>query len=105
MSDTQNTNMCPDPEPDGETRVHDNPAFVNKCMSNISNRATSLGWRLGNSILTRSDVWGFVFRIDLRSRREVQSSEISHRFICWSAEKDDTIAGTALVPAFKLKPL
>lgn len=74
-------------------------------MSKVSSRAELMGLRLGRSALTHSDIWGFVFRIDLRSRNQSQSAEISHRFVCWSAEKDDVVMGTVLIPGFKLKPL
>jgi len=89
--------LYPGPVPDGETPVSENPAFVSACMSVVSGRAALRGWRLGNSILTHSDVWGFVFRIDIQSRYQVQNSAVSHRFICWSAEEDDTVMGTAIV--------
>ncbi len=55
-----------------------------------------MGCHLGSYILTHSDVWGFVFRIDIQSKYQIQSSKPTHRFICWSAEEDDTVAGTAL---------
>jgi hypothetical protein len=97
--------MYPGPEPDGETPVPENSAFVSACMSVVSDRAAAMGWRLGNSILTHSDVWGFVFRIDLKSKYRVQNSGLSHRFVCWSAEEDDTVAGTALLSGLRLKSL
>ncbi len=97
--------MHPGPEPDGETPVSDNPAFVSACMSVVLRDAAVMGCRLGSYILTHSDVWGFVFRIDLQSKYRIQSSKPTHRFICWSAEEDDKVAGTALIPGYKLKPL
>jgi hypothetical protein len=97
--------MCPGPVPDGETPVSENPAFVSACMSTVSDHAAAIGWSFGNSILTHSDIWGFVFRIDLQSKYRVENSRISHRFVCWSAETDDAIMGTALFPGLELKPL
>jgi hypothetical protein len=97
--------MYPGPEPDGETPVSENRSFISACMSTASRDAAAMGWRLGKSILTHSDIWGFVFRIDIQSKHQTQGSKPTHRFICWSAEGDDTVAGTALVPGYKLKPL
>ncbi len=109
VNDAENMNpmetMYPGPEPENETPVFENAAFVSACMSKVSDRPALTGWFLGNSILTHSDVWGFVFRIDFQSANQVKSSEISLRFICWSAEEDNTVAGTALVPGNKLQPL
>ncbi len=101
----QTERRYPGPVPDGETPVLENPTFVNACMSVVSGRAASIGWRLGKSILTRSDVWGFVFRIDLQSKHQVQSAEVGHRFICWRAQEDDAVMGSALIPGRNLKPL
>lgn len=95
----------PAPAPDNEMPVAEAPAFVQACMSIASRDAAAMGWSLGNSVLTRSDIWGFVFRIDLKSGGQSQNSGFSHRFVCWSAEEDDTVAGSALFPAWGLKPL
>jgi hypothetical protein len=111
MSDTGSTSqselerMCPGPEPEGERPVSGNPAFVDACMSNVSSRRKSNDWRLGNSVVTHSDEWGYVFRIDFQSSDQIQGSEISHRLVCWSAEEGDAVAGTALYPGLGLKSL
>jgi hypothetical protein len=109
MSHTNNLNrserICPAPEPDGETPVPENPAFLSACMRKISTRAALSGARLGKSLLTHSEIWGFVFRIDIQSKAKAQNPEFNHRFICWSAEEDDAVMGTALIPGYKLKPL
>jgi hypothetical protein len=91
---------APGLEPDGETPVSENPSFVSACLSIASRDAAALGWRLGKSILTYSYVWGFVFRIDIQSKYQIQNSKLTHRFICWSAEEDDKVAGTALIPGY-----
>jgi hypothetical protein len=94
MNDTER--MYPLAEPDKET-VADNPAFVSACMARVSARAAAVGWRLGNSILTHSDIWGFVFRIDIQIEGEGHYPEFAQRYICWSGDQDDSIAGTAVV--------
>jgi hypothetical protein len=109
MIDIANTNpmerLCPGPEPENEMPVLEKPDFVAACMSKASDRAALTGWRLGNSTLTHSDIWGFVFRIDFQSANHLKGSEISHRLVCWSADEGNTVAGTALVPGYKLQPL
>jgi hypothetical protein len=97
--------MHPSFEPDGETPVSDNPAFVKACMALVSGDTSAMGWHLGNSVLTHSHVWGFVFRIDCRSKSEGQNSKFFTRYICWSAEEEDTIAGTAVISGLNLRPL
>jgi hypothetical protein len=101
----QTQNLCPGPVPDGETPVPENRAFVGACMSVVSSDTAARGWRLGNSILTHSDVWGFVFRIDIQPEHRAENSELVSRFVCWSAEQDDTVVGTAVYSAEKIKSL
>lgn len=103
MSDAER--MFPGPVPDGETLASENPAFVSACMTIASGDAEAVGWRLGKSILTHSDIWGFVFRIDIETKHQDQSAQLVRRFICWSAEEKDTVAGTAMISGRKLKPL
>lgn len=95
----------PSPVPDGDVPVADNPAFVSACMSAASEHAAAMGWRLGKSILTHSSVWGFVFRIDFRTRFHVENSKFANRLVYWSADQDDTIAGAATVIGQELEPL
>jgi len=102
MIDIDNVNdiarMYPPPEPANETPVPENSAFVRVCMSIAAADAEKLGWRLGESVLTRSDVWGFVLRIDVQSKHWHQTSKSVMRLIYWSGDAHDTVAGTAFVP-------
>lgn len=100
MSETEK--LYPDPVPDGETAVAENPAFVSACMSVVSCDAAAMGWRLGNSILTHSEMWGFMFRIDFQTKYHTQNSEFVNRYICWSAEEDSEVMGTAVVTGQRL---
>ena len=106
MNHTESTNyterMYPGPEPDGETPASENPAFVSACRSIVSERASALGWRLEKSILTHSDVWGLVWRIDFKARGHPEGSHYVNRVICWGSA-DGTVLGTATV--FGQKPL
>jgi hypothetical protein len=44
------------------------PAFANKCMAALARDAEALGWRYGRSVLSRSDRWGWVWRVDIVGR-------------------------------------
>jgi len=105
MNDAERIYPGPGPEPVGETPVAGNPAFVSACMSVVSGDAAALGWRLGNSVLTHSGIWGFVFRVDYQTKSQTQNSKVVNRYICWSAETDDEVAGTAAMSGRNLKPL
>lgn len=96
MNEDEIWKLFPSAAPDGETPVSDNPAFVGACMARISEDAKKVGWRLGNSVLTHSGTWGFVFRIDLYSEYHTPKSKWITRYIYWSAETHDQIIGTAL---------
>lgn len=103
MNETQQ--FCPGPKPDGETAVAENPPFVSACMSLASGEAASLGGRLGKSLLTHSDIWGFIWRVDFQTKYLGQDGKFVIRFVCWSGEDDNAIMGTATYPAMGLEPL
>ncbi len=96
--------LCPGPMPDGETTVAENPSFVSACMSVVSDHVAAYGWRLRNSKLTHSDVWGFVWRIDFLTKDQDPSSKFVARMVCWSAQEDATVMGTATYFAQLLEP-
>jgi hypothetical protein len=94
MNDTER--MYPLAEPDKETAA-DNPAFVSACLARVAVIAARTGERFGNYVLTYSDIWGFVFRIDMLIESEIQYPSLAQRYICWSGDQDDSIAGAASV--------
>jgi len=71
-------------------------------MSLVSDRAAALGWRLGKSVLTHSNVWGLVWRIDFLAKGHPEGLHDVIRMICWGSA-DGTVLGTATV--FGRKPL
>jgi hypothetical protein len=103
MNETQK--LSPGPAPEGETSVAENPAFVSACMSMISGHAAAYGWQLRNSKLTHSDVWGFVWRIDFLTKEQDPGSKSVARMVCWSAQEDAALVGTATYFAYPLEPL
>ena len=92
----QTKRLYPSRLPDGETAVDESPAFVAAYKSLASDHAAAIGWRLGKSVLTQSNVWGLVWRIDFRTNGQPQDSKLVNRFICWG-KPDGEILGTALV--------
>lgn len=103
MNQTQR--LYPSPAPGGEAAAGDNPAFVNACMSLVSNLAAAYGWRLGGSLLTQSDGWGgLVWRIDFQVEGQSRGSKLINRFICWGTA-DGEILGTATTCTQNIAPL
>jgi hypothetical protein len=94
--------LYPSPEPAGESVATEYPAFVNACRAIVSDNAAALGWHLGRSLLTRSEVWGLVWRIDFEAKGHPEGSPLVNRVICWGGP-DGTVSGTATV--FGQKPL
>jgi hypothetical protein len=103
MNDAEKT--YPGPEPNGETPVSENPAFVSACMAVVATTVAPTRWRPGNFIITHSSDWGFVFRIDLLADYRAKNSALVNRFVCWSADENDTVLGTILYSSRRLKPL
>jgi hypothetical protein len=83
----------PNPTPQCETVVDDEPSLVEACMARIADDVERCGWRLGKSIVTRSEEWGLVWRIDLLGAPLLGRIR---RIICWRPPGGDDI-GFALV--------
>jgi hypothetical protein len=108
MNETERTTyterMHPGQEPDGETPVPGSPAFVDAGVSVVTDLAAALGWRLGRSILTHSDIWGLVWRVDFQVKGQSQDSKLINRFICWGTA-DGKVLGTATTCSLNIAPL
>jgi hypothetical protein len=102
MNQTQR--LYPSALPDGEAAMAGAPSFESACMSVVSDLATVHGWHLGKSILTRSDVWGLVWRIDFQVRGQSQDSKLINRYVCWGTA-DGKVLGTAAIFSQKVEPL
>src|SRR6266576_3728575 len=90
MSQTQG--LSPSIMPENEVELQSDPPFVATCMARIENDAEKLGWRFGNSILTRSDNWGLVWRVDFHTKSEPADSTSVNRVVCWRRPSEDGIA-------------
>jgi hypothetical protein len=86
----------PNPTPQHETVVNDDPAFVEACMARIAEDVERQGWRLGKSIVTRSKEWGLVWRVDFEIQGGPYGSNRVDRVICWRSPDSEDI-GLAVV--------
>jgi hypothetical protein len=102
---SQTPRLTPSVAPIDETVVPDNQSFIDACMSNASDAAAKLGWRLGRSVLTHSYVWGLVWRMDFQMSGEVSNSDFVNRMICWGKAEDGSVSGTLVVFGEKVAPL
>lgn len=69
----------------GELILPDDHSFTQVCMSHFADAAKRLGWRFGNSILTRSSEWGLVWRVDFELASVPAGGELGlvTRVVCW----------------------
>jgi hypothetical protein len=88
MTDT--SKWHPSSTPQDEIALDDESSFVDECMARIADDVERFGWRLGKSIVTRSNEWGLVWRVDLL---ETPSLGRIRRIICWRPPGSD---GTGL---------
>jgi hypothetical protein len=95
---TDSDSLFPDIVPGkSEIEVPNEPSFVAACMADIADHVERCGLRFGNSILTRHDRWGLVWRVDILAEHE---SGRTTRYICWRPpDMEDGIGGTAYVYA------
>jgi hypothetical protein len=96
--------LIPSFEPGEETPVSDNTAFLEACMSKAAEDAASSGYELGNYLVTHTQAWGFVFRIDFRTAFDDQNTETVNRLVYCSAETNEPV-GSAIIFGQKFKPL
>jgi hypothetical protein len=95
----------PPASPEGETVVADERLFIDACKSAIADQAQTLGWSFGNSVLTHSDRWGLVWRVDFFViGRPVQHTSLINRAIHWG-KSDGTIDGAAFLFGQQVAPL
>jgi hypothetical protein len=88
--------LFPEAVPGGETVILDETRFVEACKSAIADEARELGWSFGNSILTQSDKWGLVWRVDFFLPDRAVNSALVNRAICWG-QSDGTVNGKAVL--------
>ena len=72
----------PSLDPDGQIVTADNTAFTEKCLSLIDKFSLGKNWRLRQPLLTRSEKWGVVWRVDF-TISDADSSHLVNRIVCW----------------------
>jgi hypothetical protein len=93
-------------EPDGENLASENSSFTALCVSKTSELAGMSGWQLGPPVLTRSNVWGLVWRADFKIPGQ-DLSPLANRIVCW-IKPDDRVEmifaiGQPIAPLGKAK--
>lgn len=73
--------VFPPPSPVGESPALDELPTVASCKSMVSKLAVSKSWRLNSQLVTKSDRWGVVLRVDFEMR--VTAAPRVNRIICW----------------------
>jgi len=102
MSDA--SELVPDAVPTGEAVLSDESHFVDACKSAIAEDARKFGWSFGSSLLTRSEQWGLVWRVDFFVPGHATDSPFVNRAICWG-EPNGTVNGKAIVFGKRMAPL
>jgi hypothetical protein len=68
--------------PEGEKVLPANSSFAADCLLPWNDLITKSGWVLGVSIVTQSERWGEVLRVDFKIPGE-DLSPLVNRLICW----------------------
>jgi hypothetical protein len=87
----------PSAVPQDETILPNDEIYAEKCKALLADDAKEFGWHFKNSLLTKSDKWGLVWRVD------VQRANASHltRLAIWRAHHDDDGYGLAYFSSVK----
>lgn len=85
----------PNADPGTESVLPNTGAFVDACLKHVAGLVDRLGWQLGQSLLTRSDQWGLVWRVDFTTVNSIAASKSVRRYVCWGTP-DGEILGTKL---------
>lgn len=108
--DTESTRehlpFYPGPAPQDETVISDQASFIEACNAVIARDAAQFGWRLGNSIVTRSKDGCLVWRADFDTPWSAgQIRDVVNRVVCWQPPGSDDISLAVLFsqPLDKLK--
>jgi hypothetical protein len=94
----------PPVEPDGETMLTDKPIFVAACEAAVADDVQQFQWHLGNSLLTQTEKWELVWRIDFTVPGNPTTLNRINRAVFWG-EADGTINGMAVAFDQQVVPL
>jgi hypothetical protein len=84
MNDHNNDFQSPPLNPAIDEVAAEAPSFRAACASTVDELTSRLAVRLGQSLLTKSDEWGFIWRVDFAYADSDWPGHIN-RIICWRA--------------------
>jgi hypothetical protein len=70
-------------EPNAEVVLVHLPTFVDACKALIAEDAERFEWSFGNSLLTRSERWGLIWRVDFTTKYGGPGPNHTNRIVCW----------------------
>jgi hypothetical protein len=68
--------------PEGEKIIAENSSFAEDCLSLYDKLIKRSKWVLGTSLVTQSERWGEIFRVDFKIPED-DLSPLVNRLICW----------------------
>jgi hypothetical protein len=92
----------PSLEPDGQIVTADKTAFTEKCRALADEFPSRKNWQLGQPLLTESEKWGLVWRVDF-ILSDANSSHLVNRIVCW--ENPDGKISIEIAIGQRLTPL
>jgi hypothetical protein len=106
---TEITEHFPPMAPDSEELVlPSDPEFERACLVSVSHMAEKQKWRYKNSILTRSEKWGLIWRVDFEILDSYHSGSAVNRIIFFKlpdARLDEAASGICTAFGQRVKPL
>jgi len=93
--------------PKDEVVLTPDPIFEAECKAEISDQAREFKWQFGTSLLTKSEDWGIVWRMDFDIPGVPASSGLINRVICWRTpeESGKGPSGTSIAFGQRISPL
>lgn len=85
---SEDADPFPPASPGTETVVPGDLPFVTDCLSQVNEIAANNGWKLGTQLLTHSDQWGTILRVDFDIAGYTVSARIN-RAVCWRTAGGD----------------
>jgi len=92
----QSLDRHPNPSPQSEKILTSDASFIAQCKSYIEADVQQFRWVLGKSILTRSEEFGLVWRVDFELPGESSDYGLVNRIVCWRPPGSDDIGASFL---------
>jgi hypothetical protein len=88
---------------DNELVLPADPAFEQECMAAISEDIERFGYRLKNSLMTKSEEWGLIWRVDFETPGVSFSTGFINRLTFWRPS-DAPELGMSIVFGQRISP-